>query len=1356
VSDTEAPIPTPAPPAPPVQAQPREASGGGGRSTRPRVGWGLPRLLLGLAFQVLLLVPVLLGLILGTQTGLKTALAMAQDLAPGMIRIGEVEGRVLGRLRLRDLEIRLPDLDLDLGGLDLDWRPWEAIAGTLSIRELRIQDLDLTMTPKEEEPSKPLSLPDVALPLGIEIGEILVERLRVFQRGVDAPVFRLDRAVLAAGLREGQLALRRLELDLPEPRLSARASGEARLQDRYPLGLELNWELALPPAARLAGQGRIGGDLARLIIDHEVSGSARVRLAAEVTEVLEALSWTGEIELQGVEVRDFAADAPALALTGLLETQGDLQAATVSGTLNARAQDLPDFGDLAASLSLRWQDRVLTLDALDLRESVSGARFGATGNLDLGQDPGVFAVQGGWERLRWPLSGDLQVESPQGRLDASGTFAAYAYRLSGAVQGPGFPAVDLGLAGQGDRQGTRIAPLEVKTLDGTLTASADLAWAPALTWDLRLRGEGLNPAGVAPGIEDRLGLDLQSQGGLDRFQYRLAATTQGPGLPPARLALEGTGDRRQTELGSLRLEALNGLAQGKARAGWDPKVTWDAELAWSGIDPGAFAPEWPGRLEGRVQTQGALEPDGPHLDALIDGLGGELRGFPVAASGRLEVAGRSLRVQGLDVSSGPTRLTAEGTVEPEALDLAFDLSSPDLGTLMPEARGSIDAKGRVGGTLEAPRLTLDLTAKDAELQGQGIGSLTGAFDLVLSPAGPFDVRLDGQDLVAGGMRFATLRMRGDGDMPDHRLSLSLTGEPLSARLEATGSLAQDQSYQGTLSRLELDSVPVGAWRLERPMPLKLAGSRMGVGPLCLRNAQGSGGCLGFEQQGPGRWSADIDLDRLGVELVQAFLPPKLTAEGEARIKGRFQAEGPLLTGEAVAEIPTGRLRVSLGRGKGEVLEVSGSRLTLDSGPKGIGGRLDLPLQSLGSVAGDLELPGWRLDQPGRPDQPLRGALRAKVEGLSRVSNLVPDLTGVTGSIDADLALGGTLGSPEVRGQASARGLGAEVPLIGLKLSELTINLLAERERLDLQGQGNLGGGRLELIGEYLLGPGDPGGTVRLVGDRLKVASTKEYFAVVSPSIDLASDAQGLRVRGEVQVPEARIRPRSLPAGTVSASPDMVLMERAGGSEGAGLPLDLDVRLRLGDDVTIDAFGVRGRLAGDLRVFQEPGRPMLGDGQLAIVDGLYRLSGGFGLAAEMGVPLTIEQGRLVFAKSPIDNPGLLLQAQREGGGTTAGVRVLGTLRNPKLAFFSDSDPDMTQADITKYLLTGVPPRRDPGAGDQALSLGTYVQPKLYMEYETGLGDQKDKVKLRYDLTRRIELQTETGDSQGGDIFFKFER
>ncbi len=144
--------------------------------------WSL-RLLLGVAFQLVLLVLVLLGLILGTQTGLRTALAVAEDLAPGLIRVGQVEGRVLGRLRLAELEVRPRDLDLTLGSLDLDWTPPAALTGTLPIHRLRVQDIDLTISPGGEKEREPLVLPEVVLPLGLEINEVLVERLRVFERG---------------------------------------------------------------------------------------------------------------------------------------------------------------------------------------------------------------------------------------------------------------------------------------------------------------------------------------------------------------------------------------------------------------------------------------------------------------------------------------------------------------------------------------------------------------------------------------------------------------------------------------------------------------------------------------------------------------------------------------------------------------------------------------------------------------------------------------------------------------------------------------------------------------------------------------------------------------------------------------------------------------------------------------------------------------------------------------------------------------------------------------------------------------------------------------------------------------------
>jgi translocation and assembly module TamB len=191
-------------------------------------------------------------------------------------------------------------------------------------------------------------------------------------------------------------------------------------------------------------------------------------------------------------------------------------------------------------------------------------------------------------------------------------------------------------------------------------------------------------------------------------------------------------------------------------------------------------------------------------------------------------------------------------------------------------------------------------------------------------------------------------------------------------------------------------------------------------------------------------------------------------------------------------------------------------------------------------------------------------------------------------------------------------------------------------------------------------------------------------------------------------------------------------------------------------VLLEAFGQRGRLEGQLRITQQPGRPLLGSGELQVIDGTYRVSlPGLGLLTSVGRPLVINKGIVLFANTPLDNPGIILNAQREGGDLTAGVRVLGTLRNPKLAFFSESDPNLSQSEITSYLVTGIPPKRGGKQDDRSLSVGTYIAPKLFMEYDSSLGDQSDSVKMRYDLSKRIQLQSETGDAQGFDIFYKFE-
>ena len=61
---------------------------------------------------------------------------------------------------------------------------------------------------------------------------------------------------------------------------------------------------------------------------------------------------------------------------------------------------------------------------------------------------------------------------------------------------------------------------------------------------------------------------------------------------------------------------------------------------------------------------------------------------------------------------------------------------------------------------------------------------------------------------------------------------------------------------------------------------------------------------------------------------------------------------------------------------------------------------------------------------------------------------------------------------------------------------------------------------------------------------------------------------------------------------------------------------------------------------------------------------------------------------------------------------------------------------------------------------ALVMGKYLSPKLYLRYFSGIVESSSIVQLRYQLSKRVQIQTEGGyrGSQsvtGGDIFFTIE-
>ena len=967
----------------------------------------------------------------------------------------------------------------------------------------------------------------------------------------------------------------------------------------------------------------------------------------------------------------------------------------LSGTLNGTAPEVAEMGQIEADLDVEWAARVLTIKALRLTES-SGADVAST------------------------------APSPDAQMQASAAAAA-----------PGGARITV--TGQFD------------TNPKVPTFSIQALWEQ-LRWPLAGVPLAQSPQGT-----------LSAEGTFEAYTYRLDAQAQIPTQPilngdatvgddlPLRLALAGRGTPSDAKFETLAIEVIGGRIDGSGTLSWAPKLRWEADLTLAELDPGQLLADWPGTLGGCLRSQGEMAEDGLDLSARLNDFGGELRGYPVTVQADIGMQGETLSIRTLQAASGETRFVADGRVG-EPLDLRYRLDSPSLAALLPDLQGRLKAEGTLAGTLEQPRATLTLAGRGIELDGQGIERLDATADVSLAPESPFRLTLEGDTLILGGQRFERLRARGQGSTGSHQLSAEVNGEPLSLALALEAGLDNSRAYRGRLTRLALESEEYGDWSLERAAPFSLAAGAVEAGPLCLGNSSSSSGCVGFRQPEAGRFSASLDLQRLDFDLLDDLTTDTTAISGYLSAKADFEGQGDQLTGRAELRVPEGAVEIVLAKAS-ETLVFSGTRLDVRAGDSGVDARIELPIDGAGRVDAELGLPGFRLGALER--QALNGRIRIALDELDRFAALAPEVSGTEGRINGDLALSGQLTQPRINGNLAARDIALSVPVLGLRVKDLNLTAASEGgDVIRLDGGALVGGGQLDVDGNVTgISAAQPTISVQFKGQDLKVADSKEYMAVVSLDLEAGFGPGGGAVRGELSVPKATIMPRTIPAGAVQPSPDVVLEEK---TDNGGAPISIDVLAKLGDEVLIEAFGLQGLLQGQLRVTQEPGKSLLGNGELQVIEGTYRVSlPGLGLLTSVGPPLVIKKGIVLFASTPLDNPGIILNAQREGGDLSAGVQVLGTLRNPKLAFFSESDPNMSQSEITRYLVTGIPPRSNGESDQRSLSVGTYIAPKLYMEYDSSLGGQSDSIKMRYDLTKRIQLQSETGDAQGVDIFYKFE-
>ncbi|MBV5310731.1 MAG: hypothetical protein JZU59_15240, partial [Chromatium okenii] len=382
----------------------------------------------------------LLLLLCVTQTGLRLLCAGAEALLP--VQITAAEGRLFGDWQLRGVTVTLPAVTLHFGAMAMDWSLLTLVNGTLTINNLVLDDVAVTLPPSADD-AAPLQLPQLRLPFQLAVTQAIVNGLQISTAGAITPPLRINQLLLAATWHEHQLDIRNLTAQLPEPALTASISGQLALTADYPLALNVDWSLTTAPAVQWHGHAHGNGDLRQLQLTLNTSGAVTATFNGQVRELLTAPAWDGALTLAAVDVTTFAPTLPPLTVHGRFTTRGTVATASLSGELQLQQAET---GAAAIALDLGWQDGILTLRQVQIIEQQSNSPTAPaplvlhlTGLVDVSGVAPQLQLHGDWQALRWPLRGSSPVHSPQGQITVSGTPTALEYQLTATTAGAELP-----------------------------------------------------------------------------------------------------------------------------------------------------------------------------------------------------------------------------------------------------------------------------------------------------------------------------------------------------------------------------------------------------------------------------------------------------------------------------------------------------------------------------------------------------------------------------------------------------------------------------------------------------------------------------------------------------------------------------------------------------------------------------------------------------------------------------------------------------------------------------------------------------------------------------------------------------
>ena len=883
-------------------------------------------------------------------------------------------------------------------------------------------------------------------------------------------------------------------------------------------------------------------------------------------------------------------------------------------------------------------------------------------------------------------------------------------------------------------------------------------------------------------------LKLKLSGKMTDYTLSFATAVKGQGVPPANIKLDAKGNELQVNLDKLTVAALEGTTELKALLDWQQAISWRGELALHGINTAKEVPDWPSKLDGLIKTQGSLYGGTWQMDVPSLKITGNVKQNKVNVDGSLK--GNSYMqwtIPGLHLELGRNSADVKGELGVKDLNLDATIDAPSLDNALPGLGGTAKGLVKVRGTVEAPQLLADITARGLRWQELTVGQVRVEGDVKSTDqiAGNLDVRVE--RIAQPGVDISLVDLSAKGSEKQHTLNLRINGEPVSGQLALAGSFdRKEERWKGSLSDTRFQT-PVGPWSLSRAIALDYRNKeqKISVGPHCWTNPNAEL-CVPQTIDAGATGRAQVNLNRFDLAMLKPFMPE------ETQASGVFSGNADVSWDTTKEGLPQGKVTLN-GRNVKVTQIVNDAPLpvafdTLNLNADLHNNRAELGwmirLTNNGQLDGQVQV----TDPQGRRN--LGGNVNIRNFSLAMINPIFAKGEKAAGTLNANLRLGGDVQGPQLFGQMQLNGVDLDANFMPFDMQPSQIAMNFNGTRSTLQGEVVTQQGRISLSGNADWTQIDNWrASVAAKGSRVRITVPPMVRLDVSPDVVFNATPSLFTLDGSVDVPWARIVVHDVPESAVGVSSDEVMLNdqlQPENPKSASIPINSNLTIHVGNNVRLDAFGLKARLTGDLKVAQD--KQGLGlNGQINIPEGRFHA---------YGQDLIVRKGELLFSGPP-DQPLLNIEAIRNPDATeddvTAGIRVTGPADQPKAEVFSD--PAMSQQMALSYLVRGQGLDSDQsdsaamtsmliglgvaqsgqvvgkigetfgvsnlaldtqGVGDSSqVVVSGYVLPGLQVKYGVGIFDSLATLTLRYRLMPKLYLEAVSGIDQALDLLYQFE-